>query len=145
FCMITTITFLIGTLPPVGPPGVGVGEGDAPTPPQPIVKARKGRLKKNRKTRLKVLAPQVVGDFSLHSSWPANLQFFHQMLTPDGLRPADRFSSQALLPAFNYEMRFFSASCCCNNFPGMAAEKIRIVPPAPYALILAPDFSLTNS
>ena len=58
--MITTITCLIGTLPPAGF-GVGVGEGDEPfTPPQPIMKARKRGLKKTKNTRLKVFAPLLV-------------------------------------------------------------------------------------
>jgi hypothetical protein len=41
--------------------GVGVGdeatEDEEPTPPQPMIRARMGKLKKNKKTRLKVLAP----------------------------------------------------------------------------------------
>jgi hypothetical protein len=46
-------------------PGVGVGEAavdgdEPPTPPQPTVKARKKRLKKDNNTRLKVLAPQIL-------------------------------------------------------------------------------------
>jgi hypothetical protein len=60
--MITTITFLIGTLCAVGV-GVGVGEveGDEPfTPPQPIIRARTRGLKKNRDTRLKVITPLIV-------------------------------------------------------------------------------------
>lgn len=58
--MITTNTFLIGIAVVVGD-GVGVGDEAAdeeePTPPQPIIRARNGKPKKNKKTRLKVLAP----------------------------------------------------------------------------------------
>jgi hypothetical protein len=71
--MMTTITFLIGTVCAVGV-GVGVGEsaveGDEPfTPPQPTIRARNRGLKKNKNTRLKVLTPLSV----FETNWPSKV------------------------------------------------------------------------
>jgi hypothetical protein len=56
--MITTNTFLIGIWVVVG---VGVGVGDEETEeltlPQPMIRARMGKLKKPKRARLKVLTP----------------------------------------------------------------------------------------